>query len=150
MYSAEIMEFIISSSEKVEEEVPIVAAVAVGLDLLAVYSNQVELRKQPWAHAEFLAIQKACEILDTKHLDMASIYINLEPCAFCASALEKVRIKEIFFGAYDAKCGAIVHGTRLFDQSMVKPKIIGGIQEQRCSEIIKKFFINMRKENKNE
>ena len=150
MYLADIMEFVISSSETVEEEVPIVAAVAVEGDMLAVCTNQVELSNRSWAHAEFLAITKACEVLNTKYLDMASIYVNLEPCAFCASALDKVRIKEIFFGAYDAKCGAIVHGIRLFDQSMVKPQIIGGIQEQRCSEIIRKFFINMRKENKNE
>ena len=150
MYSTEIMEFVVSSSEKVEGEVPVVAAIAVGLDVLTICTNQVERRNKVWAHAEFLAIQKACDILDTKYLDKASMYVNLEPCAFCASALEKVRINEIFFGAYDEKCGAIVHGIRLFDQSMIKPKIIGGIQERRCSEIIRNFFINIRKERKNE
>ncbi len=146
MYSREVMEFVISSSEVMcGDEVPIVATVAVENEMVSHAENQVERRKKPWYHAEFLAITDACEKLQTKYLDKASIYVNLEPCAFCASLLEKVRIKDIFFGAYDMKCGAIENGIRLFDHSMVKPHIIGGIQEQRCSNVIKKFFEGIRK-----
>ena len=146
MYSQEIMEFAISSSEaECGDEVPVVAVVAIGKEIISVAKNQVELCKRPWYHAEFLAISDACASLQTRYLDMASIYATLEPCAFCASLLEKVRIKNVFFGAYDVKCGAIEHGIRLFDHSTISPHIIGGIQEQRCSNIIKNFFERIRK-----
>ena len=146
MYSQEIMEFAISSSEaECGDEVPVVAVVAIGKEIISIAKNQVEHGEKPWYHAEFLAISNACEVLQMRYLDMASIYITLEPCAFCASLLEKVRIKNVFFGAYDVKCGAIAHGIRLFDHSTISPHIIGGIQEQRCSNIIKNFFERIRK-----
>ena len=103
MYSQKIMEFAISSSEaEFNDEVPVVAVVAIEEEIISVTKNQVELLKKPWCHAEFLAVSEACEALQTKYLDMASIYVTLEPCAFCASMLEKVRIKNIF----------LVHTTR--------------------------------------
>ena len=140
------MEFVISSSEAERgDEVPVVAAIAVSNKILSIANNRVEKYQKPWFHAEFLAVIEACEMLKTKYLDMASIYVTLEPCAFCASLLEKVRIRDIFYGAYDTKCGAIEHGIKLFDHSMIKPRIIGGIQEQRCSTVIKNFFKRIRK-----
>lgn len=146
MYSQEIMEFVISSSEaECCDEVPVVAAIAVDGEIVSIAKNLVEECQKSWFHAEFLAVMEASEILKTKYLDMASIYVTLEPCAFCASLLEKVRIRDIFYGAYDTKCGAIEHGIKLFDHSMIKPRIIGGIQEQRCSNVIKKFFNRIRK-----
>lgn len=146
MYSEKIMDFVVSSAEGMlyGDEVPVCAAIAIGNEIISTSPNEVEKNQRPWHHAEFLVIEKACEKLQTKYLDTASLYVNLEPCAFCAAVLEKVRIKEIFFGAYDSKCGAITHGIRLFDRSMIKPNIIGGIQERRCSETISKFFDNLR------
>ena len=140
------MEFVISSAEKLIDgaEIPIYAAVAIDSKIIAASSNEVEKNNKSWHHAEFLAITKACEILGTKYLDTASLYVNLEPCAFCAAALEKVRIKNIFYAAYDHKCGAIIHGVRFFDNSMIKPNIIGGIQEQRASELLTRFFKKLR------
>ena len=146
MYLQEIMEFAVSLSEaEFSDEVPVVAVIAIGKEIVSIAKNQVEFCKKPWYHAEFLAVSEACEKLQTKYLDTASIYVTLEPCAFCACLLEKVRIKNIFFGAYDTKCGAIEHGIRLFDHSRISPHIIGGIQDQRCSNIMKNFFERIRK-----
>ena len=143
------MDFIISKSEEMifsnSIDVPVVSAVCVNDKIISLKSNQVEANGIAWNHAEFLSVTDACSKLKTRYLDNASIYVNLEPCAFCASILEKVRIKNIYFGAYDLKCGAIDNGIRLFDSSMIKPNIIGGIQEQRCSSIIKIFFERIRK-----
>jgi tRNA(adenine34) deaminase len=145
MYFGEIMEFVISSAEHCfSNEVPIFAVVAIGNDIIASASNEVEKMNRPWLHAEFIAVQKSCEILDTKYLNEASLYVNLEPCALCAAILEKVRIKNIFFGAYDIKCGGIDNNARIFDYSLTKPNIIGGIQEERCSKIMEEFFKNLR------
>lgn len=139
------MDYAISSAELMSgNEVPVFATIAIDNKIISTSSNEVESSKKPWFHAEFLAIEKACEILKSKYLDNASLYVTLEPCAFCAAMLEKVRIKNIFFGAYDEKCGAITHNIRLFEHSLVKPNIIGGIQETRCSKLITKFFKDLR------
>jgi tRNA(adenine34) deaminase len=96
-------------------------------------------------HAEFIAIKEAMMISKARYLTSASLYVNLEPCAFCAAVAEKVRIKEIFFGAYDPKRGGIVHNSRIFDHSSsCKPLIVGGIQERRCAECISAFFKGLR------
>ena len=143
------MDFVISKAEDMvlsnSIEVPVVSAICIDDDIISLETNQVEENDIAWMHAEFLAVTDACAKLKTRYLDNASIYVNLEPCSFCASILEKVRIKDIYFGAYDLKCGAIDNGIRLFDRSMIKPNIIGGIQEQRCSDIIKIFFERIRK-----
>ncbi len=141
------MDYIISSAESMSgDEVPVFAAIAIDKKIISIASNEVESSKKPWFHAEFLAIEKAYEFLKSKYLDNASLYVTLEPCAFCSAAIEKVRLKNIFFGAYDPKCGAIVHNIRLFEYSLVKPNIVGGIQETRCSKIITNFFKDLRKQ----
>lgn len=146
MFSSKIMDYVISRAELISgNEVPVFSVVAIGSNIISESQNYVEKFNKPWMHAEFLALQEACELLNSKYLDNADIYINLEPCSFCAAMLEKVRIKNIFFGAYDPKCGAIIHNARIFDHSTTKPNIIGGIQEERCSNIISSFFKSIRK-----
>ncbi len=145
MFSSEIMEYVISRSESISgDEIPVFSVVVINDNIISESQNYVETYNKPWMHAEFLALQKACELLNTKYLNNADIYVNLEPCSFCASMLEKVRIKSIFFGTYDTKCGAITHNSRIFDHSLTKPNIIGGIQEKRCSKIISSFFEKLR------
>lgn len=145
MFSSEIMDYVISRSELISgNEVPVYAVISIDNKIISESQNNVEKLNKPWLHAEFLALQKACDILESKYLNNASIYINLEPCSFCAAMLEKVRIKDIFFGAYDPKCGAIIHNSRIFDHSLTKPNIIGGVQEKRCSKIISDFFEKLR------
>lgn len=127
------------------DEVPVVAAVVdENGEIISISANEVESSNCPWFHAEFLAISKAIDIFNTRYLDNASIYVTLEPCAFCAAVLEKVRITNIFFGAYDTKFGAIYHNSNLFQHSLIKPNILGGIQEERCSIIMKRFFEKLR------
>jgi len=146
MFSSEIMDYVISRSESVSgNEIPVFSVVVINNKIISESQNNIENSNRPWMHAEFLALQEACDILKTKYLNNASIYVNLEPCSFCAAMLEKVRIKDIFFGAYDPKCGAITHNSRLFDHSLFKPNIVGGIQEKRCSKIISDFFEKLRK-----
>ena len=147
MYIKEIMESVIVRAEELcNYEIPVVAAIAIGNDVITVCVNEVEVSGRPWNHAEFLAIQRSLEILNIRYMNDASLYVTLEPCAFCAAALEKVRIKNIFFGAYDPKCGAIFHNVNLFQHSLIKPNIIGGIQEERCSLILSNFFKYLRRQ----
>jgi len=144
------MDNIIEIAELMDcDEVPVVAAIVdKNGKIVSISQNEVESSNRPWFHAEFIAVSKAVEILKTRYLDNCSIYATLEPCAFCAAILEKVRIKNIFFGAYDTKFGAIYHNSNLFQHSLIKPNILGGIQEERCSIIMKRFFEKLRS-NKN-
>ncbi|MDR0630870.1 MAG: nucleoside deaminase [Holosporales bacterium] len=145
MYHNNIMEKVISEAERYcGPDVPVSAAIAIEDRLISLAINEVELTNIPWNHAEFIAIQHVLKTFGIKYLEKASMYVTLEPCAFCTSVLERVRIKEIFFGAYDPKCGAIFHNAQIFETSLVKPSVIGGIQEARCSVILKKFFKAIR------
>jgi tRNA(adenine34) deaminase len=144
MYSELIMERVVAKVESTHnsdsEEIPVWAAVAVGNEIISISGNMVEQQKSPLMHAEFIVVLEALQKLRTKYLDKASLYVTLEPCMICSSVLEKVRIKDIFFGAYSQKTGAIVHGARVFETSLHKPNIVGGIQEERCSKALTEFF----------
>jgi tRNA(Arg) A34 adenosine deaminase TadA len=147
MYREDIMNSVILEAEEYSgADVPVAASVAIGCDIISICVNDVESTGIPWNHAEFLAVQNALLKIGDKYLEEAVLYVTLEPCAFCAAVLEKVRIGGIFFGAYDPKCGAIFHNGQIFKTSTIKPEIIGGIQEERCSLILKKFFGNLRDE----
>jgi tRNA(Arg) A34 adenosine deaminase TadA len=99
-------------------EVP-VGAVVVSADgeVLASAGNRTLALRDPTAHAELLAIRAACAKLGSERLAGCDLYVTLEPCAMCAAALSFARIRRLYFGAADAKGGAVVHGPRLFTQA---------------------------------
>ena len=70
--------------------------------------------------------------------------MTLEPCPMCAWAILQARIKTVFFGSYDTKYGAFGSAIDLRNFSDVKPKVFGGILEEKCDEILKKFFERLR------
>jgi tRNA(adenine34) deaminase len=127
------------------DEVPVAAAIVIDDKIISLATNTVQRDNSPFCHAEFLCLTEAVRVLNTKYLNTASIYVTLEPCPFCASALDKVRIKNIYFGAYDQKGGGIFNGPRIFDYSKRKVNIVGGIMEERCSLMMSNFFKNIRK-----
>ena len=89
------------------DDVP-VGAVVVGSDgrLLASAHNERELRQDPTAHAEVLALRAAADVLGSWHLDGCTLYVTLEPCVMCAGALLNARLGRLVFGAADPKGGA--------------------------------------------
>ena len=126
------------------DSVPIGAVVTQNGCLVASASNEVMKQNDPVAHAEILAIQRACKILGVRILDQCDIYVTLEPCAMCAQAISLAHIKNLYFGAYSPKYGAIVNGAQIFKYSLHKPHAVGGILESESSEMLKKFFRNKR------
>jgi tRNA(adenine34) deaminase len=130
------------------DEVP-VGAVIVDSDtkeIVARAGNRVELLKDPTAHAEMQAIKKACAALGQKRLDHCDLYVTLEPCAMCASAIAHAHIRRVYFGASDAKGGAIENGPRFFDQPTChhKPDVYGGIHESAAAALLVEFFKKKR------
>lgn len=124
-------------------EVPVGAVVSDAAGkILAVAANEVEAGQNPLAHAEFLALSQARAALGQKYLSECTLTVTLEPCAFCAGAIAALRVKQVVFGAYDPKTGAVEHGPRLFTQPTThhKPELVGGVREQECASLLKEFF----------
>lgn len=127
-------------------EVPIGAVIVHQGKVVARAFNLVETQKSPLAHAEILAIQQACNHLQTTRLTDCDLYVTLEPCTMCAGAIAHARLRRIYFGAFDPKGGAIDHGARFFSQPtcLHHPEIYGGLREQECQHLLRSFFIDKR------
>ncbi len=117
--------------------------------IIAKAHNLVETNKNPNSHAEMLAINIACQNLSTKNLSHCVIYITLEPCTMCASAIANARLGKIYYGLANKKHGAIENGIKFFttDSSFYKPEIYHNIQQDLSFKIMKKFFSKIRKNN---
>lgn len=123
-------------------EVPVGAAIVKDGVVIARQGNRVEADHDPTAHAEILAIRQAAASAGSPRLADMDLYVTLEPCAMCAAAISHARIRRVIFAAYDPKGGAVDHGPRFFTQPTCHhaPEVIGGIDEQRASRMLKAFF----------
>ena len=99
----------------VHDDVPIGAVIVRDGVVIARGENQVQLKKNPTLHAEIIAINRACKKLGTKFLDGCDIYVTLEPCAMCATAISFARINNIYFAATDVKGGGITSNSRIYE-----------------------------------
>jgi tRNA(adenine34) deaminase len=114
--------------------------------VLASAGNEVEKLTDPTAHAEILAIRAATGLRGEKALADCDLYVTLEPCAMCAQAVALARFRRLYFGAYDPKGGGVEHGARVFDHPTChhRPEVIGGIEETRAGQLLKRFFQERR------
>ena len=112
--------------------------------------NRREIDKNPLAHAEIAAIKQAAETLGGWRLLDCDIYVTLEPCPMCCGAIINSRIERVIFGAFDSKSGSVESIINMFDLPFNhKPKIVSGIMQKECSEILSDFFTELRKKLKN-
>lgn len=134
-----------------EDEVPI-GCIIIDKNgkILAKSHNQVEKKNNTTFHAEIIAIQKATKKIGEKYLMDASIFITLEPCPMCATAISLAKIKNIYIGAEDKKGGAILNGIKIFEntKNLYKPNVYSNILNEDCSRILKNFFKNLRNSKK--
>ena len=114
------------------------------------YKNQKIIARatntnSPIGHAELEAIREALEIKKTNRLDDWDIYVTIEPCLMCATAISKCHMRRIYFGAEDKKGGAILNGPRVFEnENLKKVNVISHIEEEKTSNLLKKFFTSKR------
>ena len=107
--------------------------------------NQRETLLSPTAHAEVIAIEQAARKLQSWRLTGCTLYVTLEPCPMCAGAAMNARIKRIVYGAFDDKNGACASVATLFDEKFTHiPRVRSRILEQRCGEILTRFFRQLR------
>ena len=128
-------------------EIP-VGAVVVSADgrVVARAGNYSRESCDPSAHAEVLAIRKACALLGQERLNDHDLYVTLEPCAMCAGLIAAARIRRLYYAASDPKSGGVEHGARVFNhpQSHHKPEVYSNISEAESQQLLKEFFNNIR------
>jgi len=113
---------------------------------LARAGNRTRERTDPTAHAELLAIREACAAIGSERLVGCDLYVSLEPCPMCATAISFARIRRLYFGAADPKGGGVEHGPRIFSQTSCHhaPEVYGGIEETRAGDLLRRFFAGRR------
>ncbi|MDR4307549.1 nucleoside deaminase [Chelatococcus sambhunathii] len=127
-------------------EVPVGAAVLRDGVVLAADGNRTRERNDPTAHAEMLVIRAACETIGSERLIGCDLWVTLEPCPMCATAMSFARIRRLYFGAEDPKGGGVVSGARLFDQPTCHhaPDVYPGFREREAAEMLRAFFRERR------
>ncbi len=131
-------------------EVPVGAVIISDNCILGASGNSPIQDNNPTAHAEINAIQIACSKVSNYRLTNTTLYVTLEPCIMCMGAIIQARIDKVVFGAFDPKSGAAgsIYSIGTDGNLNHKVEIIGGIFEEKCSKIIKDFFILRRKMKK--
>jgi tRNA(adenine34) deaminase len=129
------------------DEVPVGAVIVHQNKIIAKAHNQIELLKDPTAHAEMIAITQATNFLQSKWLQECTLYVTIEPCSMCAGALILSRIDRVVFGAHDEKTGACGSIINIAQHSKLNHmiNISHGILQDECGALMSDFFRNKRK-----
>ena len=132
------------------DDVPIGAVIVRDGKIIARGENRVQLKHNPTLHAEIVAINRACKKLGQKFLDDCDIYVSLEPCAMCATAISFARIKNIYFAASDVKGGGIKSNACVYDtdKHLWKP-CVHEVPEyaDESAQLLREFFALRRNKN---
>ena len=129
-------------------EVPIGAVIVRDGKVIARAYNLRQTTLDATAHAEILAIKKACKKLKTWHLVDCDLYVTLEPCPMCSGAIINSRIKRVIFGAFDKKAGCCgtLYNLPLDERFNHRPlEVIGGVLQDECAELLSVFFSEIRR-----
>src|SRR5690606_2548079 len=109
-------------------------------------NNAREADGDPTAHAEVLALRAAARTLGRWRLADCTLVVTLEPCPMCAGAIVLARVPRVIFGAWDPKAGASGSQWDVLRDRRVnhRPEVLGGVLEEECSEVLRKFFESQR------
>ena len=131
-----------------KDEVPIGAIIVKEDTLLATGYNCKEHKKLPTAHAEIIAIERACKHLGDWRLDGCDMYVTLEPCFMCVGACKNARLRTVYFGAYEKKSMQSVSATTLATQNALNDNttFVGGVLSEPCAHILSSYFVEKRQD----
>jgi len=127
-------------------DVPIGAVVVRDGEVVAGAHNERELRQDPTAHAEIIALREAARALGSWRVLGATLYVTLEPCAMCAGAIVLARVPRVLYGATDPKAGACGSVLDVLCEPRLnhRPEVEGGVLGQECGELLSEFFASRR------
>jgi len=128
-------------------EVPVGCVIVKNNKIIARAHNLRESRQSSLAHAEMIAINKACKKLGTWRLEDCDIYVTLEPCLMCSGAIINSRIKRVVYGALEPKFGAHQSLTNVFEINFNhKTTVLPNVLAKESNELLKSFFKKLRDE----
>jgi tRNA(adenine34) deaminase len=136
----------LARAASVREEIPVGAVVVADGEHLGEAHNETMQRRDPTAHAELLALQRALQRVGEDRLLLATMYITLEPCAQCAGAIVLSKVGRVVFGAYDSRCGMAgsVYDLLRNPRTNHRPEVVGGLMAEECGDLLKRFFLSKR------
>lgn len=128
------------------DDVPIGAVIVREGEVIGAGHNERELRADPTAHAEMIALREAARTLHSWRVLDAVIYVTLEPCAMCAGALVLARVPRVIFGAPDPKAGAVGSVFNVLAEPRLNhhPQVAGGLLADECGDLLRGFFESRR------
>jgi tRNA(adenine34) deaminase len=128
------------------EDVPVGCVIARDQELVAAAPNERELRGDPTAHAEILALREASQAVGSWRLTDAVVYVTLEPCAMCAGALVLARVPRVVYGAVDPKAGAAGSVLNVLAEPRLnhRPEVAGGLLGDESAALLREFFASRR------
>jgi tRNA(adenine34) deaminase len=127
-------------------DVPIGAVLARAGEVIATGRNERELRQDPTAHAEILALREAAQALGSWRVLETTLYVTLEPCAMCAGAIVLARVPRVVYGASDPKAGACGSVLDVLSEPRLnhRPEVRGGLLGEECGALLSEFFAARR------
>ena len=138
------MQVAIEEAQKSGSDIPVGAIVVKNGEIIAKAHNTREKDNDITSHAEIIAIRIAEKKLNNWRLDDCELYVTLEPCPMCGWAILQSRISKVYFGSFDTNYGAFSK-LKLNSYSNSNLKIFSGISEDKCNDLLNKFFKNIRK-----
>jgi tRNA(adenine34) deaminase len=128
------------------DDVPIGTVVVHAGEVIAAAANERELRGDPTAHAEVLALREASEHLGGWRLLDTVLYVTLEPCAMCAGAIVLARVPRVVFGTTDPKAGAVGSVMNVLAEPRLnhRPDVAGGLLAEEAADLLRSFFASRR------
>jgi tRNA(adenine34) deaminase len=144
MTAPSFMDLALKAAENAEKagEVPIGCVIVADGEVVATAGNRTLVDRDPTAHAEILAIRQAAEALGSERLVDCDLYVTLEPCTMCAAAISFARLRRLYYGAIDAKGGAVDSGVRFFASSTCHhaPEVYSAVGEDQAAKLLREFF----------
>lgn len=144
MMKYEFMQKAVKLAEKSGSDIPIAAVIVKDNKIISMAVNERERKQNTILHAEIGAIQKANKKLKNWRLNDCEMYVTLEPCPMCASAILQARISKVYFGAYDLLNGAFGSKSDMRKIMGYDITVKGGIMEEECVKLLKDYFEGMR------
>jgi tRNA(adenine34) deaminase len=128
------------------DDVPIGAVIVHSGEVIAAAGNERELRADPTAHAEILALREAARVLGTWRVLESALYVTLEPCAMCAGAIVLARVPRVVYGAVDPKAGAAGSVFDILEEPRLnhRPTVQAGLLADESADLLRAFFASRR------
>src|SRR5437588_477000 len=128
------------------DDVPIGAVIVREGEVIGAGHNEREVRADPTAHAEMIALREAARVLGSWRVLDTVMYVTLEPCAMCAGAIVLARVPRVVFGASDPKAGAGGSVLDILNEPRLnhRPEVAGGLLAAESAELLGSFFADRR------